>query len=185
MGAPPLWGDFRVCGGNTREPRGDEEGEACKTSCHGADALRQQATSGSPGPGDVRTPHGRRRSRAAMPETIVCGVDQSDAAESVADSVRWLASRLGARLVLLHVAEEPMQEAEELVSSIRVRLSLGARDEILLVEGSPQDRLLAAVEQDGADLLVVGSRGRGAIRSALFGSVSRSLVTMTNSLSPP
>jgi nucleotide-binding universal stress UspA family protein len=38
------------------------------------------------------------------------------------------------------------------------------------VEGSPVAALLAAAE--GADLLVVGSRGRGALRSALLGSVA-------------
>jgi nucleotide-binding universal stress UspA family protein len=112
-----------------------------------------------------------------MPETIVCGVDRSDAAEAVADTARWLANRLQARLVLMHVAEEPMAEAEELVASIRVRLRLGARDDVRLVEGSPQERLLAAADQDDADRLVVGSRGRGTIRSAVFGSVSRSLAT--------
>jgi nucleotide-binding universal stress UspA family protein len=114
---------------------------------------------------------------AEVPETIVCGVDKSDAAEPVADTARWLANRLQSRLVLMHVVEEPLQEAEELVKSIRVRMSLGPGDDLRLVEGSPRERLLAAVEQDGADLLVVGSRGRGAIRSAVFGSVSRSLAT--------
>jgi nucleotide-binding universal stress UspA family protein len=112
-----------------------------------------------------------------MPETIVCGVDTSDAADPVADTARWLANRLRARLVLMHVVEEPMHEAEELITAIRVRLSLGSGDDIRLVEGSPQDCLLAAVEDDDADLLVVGSRGRGALQSAVFGSVSRSLVT--------
>jgi nucleotide-binding universal stress UspA family protein len=42
-----------------------------------------------------------------MPRTIVCGVDQSDAAEAVANTARWFSNRLKARLVLVHVAEEP------------------------------------------------------------------------------
>ena len=112
-----------------------------------------------------------------MPETIVCGLDTSSAADAVADTARWLANRLQARLVLVHVAEEPMAEAEELLTSFRVRLGLGARDDVRLLEGSPEDRLREAVDNDAADLLVVGSRGRGALQSAVFGSVSRSLVT--------
>jgi nucleotide-binding universal stress UspA family protein len=112
-----------------------------------------------------------------MPETIVCGVDTSSATDPVVDTARWLANRLQARLVLVHVIEEPLAEAEELVTAIRVRLGLGTRDDIRLVEGSPQERLREAVDEDGADLLVVGSRGRGALQSAVFGSVSRSLVT--------
>jgi nucleotide-binding universal stress UspA family protein len=112
-----------------------------------------------------------------MPETIVCGVDTSSATDSVVETASWLANRLQARLVLVHVVEEPMAEAEELVIAIRVRLGLGARDDIRLLEGSPQERLQQTVDEDGADLLVVGSRGRGALQSAVFGSVSRSLVT--------
>src|SRR5262249_6718507 len=112
-----------------------------------------------------------------MPETIVCGVDTSSATDPVADTARRLANRLQARLMLVHVVEEPLAEAEELVTAIRVRLGLGARDDIRLVEGSPEERLREAVDADGADLLVVGSRGRGALQSAVFGSVSRSLVT--------
>jgi nucleotide-binding universal stress UspA family protein len=112
-----------------------------------------------------------------MPETIVCGLDTSSAADPVADTARWLANRLQARLVLVHVVEEPMAEAEELLTSFRVRLGLGDRDDVRLLEGSPEERLREAVDEDGADLLVVGSRGRGALQSAVFGSVSRSLVT--------
>jgi hypothetical protein len=42
-----------------------------------------------------------------MPRTIVCGVDQSDAAEAVAKTARWLSNRLTVRLVPMHIAEEP------------------------------------------------------------------------------
>jgi nucleotide-binding universal stress UspA family protein len=37
-----------------------------------------------------------------MPRTIVCGVDQSDAAEAAANTARWLAKLVKARLVLVH-----------------------------------------------------------------------------------
>ena len=72
-----------------------------------------------------------------MPRTIVCGVDQSDAAEAVANSARWLANRLKARLVLVHVAEEPAREAEAVLASVRVQLGFGSRDDVRLVDGSP------------------------------------------------
>ena len=39
-----------------------------------------------------------------MPRTIVCGVDDSEAAVAVADTARWLANGLQSRLVLVHVA---------------------------------------------------------------------------------
>ena len=60
-----------------------------------------------------------------VPRTIICGVDDSDAAEAVVDTARWFANRLQGQLVLVHVAEVPMQEAEALMTSIRVRLGLG------------------------------------------------------------
>jgi nucleotide-binding universal stress UspA family protein len=103
-------------------------------------------------------------------------VDGSDAAPAVADTADWLAHGLNAQLLLLHVTEQPRAEDEEFLASIRDRLGVPA-DQVRQVEGAPADRLLAAVEQEGAELLVVGSRGRGSIRSALFGSVSRRLAS--------
>jgi nucleotide-binding universal stress UspA family protein len=46
--------------------------------------------------------------------------------------------------------------------------------ERIVSEGSPGDVLVEAA--DGADLVVVGSRGRGGLRSALLGSVSSHVV---------
>jgi nucleotide-binding universal stress UspA family protein len=111
-----------------------------------------------------------------MPSTIVCGVDTSDAAAAVADTAQWLARALSARLLVLHISEEPASEGKELLASLRDRLTLPA-DDIRQTDGTPTDRLLEAVQQDGAELLVVGSRGRGSISSAVFGSVSRRLAT--------
>ena len=53
-----------------------------------------------------------------MPRTIVCDVDQSDAAEAVANTARWLADRLQSRLLLVHVVEEPAREAEAVLTSV-------------------------------------------------------------------
>ena len=71
-----------------------------------------------------------------MPRTIVCDVDQSDAAEAVANTARWLANRLKERLLLAHVAEEPVREAEAVLTSVRGQLSFGSRDDVRLVDGS-------------------------------------------------
>lgn len=112
-----------------------------------------------------------------MPHTIVCGVDDSDTAARVADTARWLADGLDARLLLLQVAVEPGEKEIDLPPLVRARVVLGEEDEVRLVDGSPSQRLLATVSEDGAELLVVGTRGRGSIRSAVFGSVSRTLAT--------
>jgi len=49
-----------------------------------------------------------------------------------------------------------------------------ARCEVLL--GNPVDEIVAYADTIDADLIVLGSRGRGAIASALLGSVSRGVL---------
>jgi nucleotide-binding universal stress UspA family protein len=45
-----------------------------------------------------------------------------------------------------------------------------------LLEGDPAEQILELARARGADLIVVGSRGRGAIAEALLGSVSQAIV---------
>jgi nucleotide-binding universal stress UspA family protein len=112
-----------------------------------------------------------------MLETILCGVDESDAAGGVVRTAHWLADQLESRLVLIHVSDEPIRDADGVLASIRDRLGLGSGDDLRSTEGTPAQSLIDEVKHVGADLLVVGSRGRGPISSAVFGSVSRTLVT--------
>ena len=66
------------------------------------------------------------------------------------------------------------ETAEEIVTDAVARveeLSPGVSIEKLACEGHPADELLR--ESEGADLLVVGSRGLGGFRSLLLGSVSQ------------
>jgi len=44
------------------------------------------------------------------------------------------------------------------------------------VRGQTADALIAAADRRSAELLVIGSRGRGALRTALLGSVSMALM---------
>jgi nucleotide-binding universal stress UspA family protein len=108
-----------------------------------------------------------------MAQTIVAGVDRSDAAEPVVDAASWLASRLGTRLLVVHAVGAPVEEAQELLESLRARLPGADDTSTRLVEGSPADRLIEVADDEDAELLVVGSRGRGAISSAVLGGVSR------------
>jgi nucleotide-binding universal stress UspA family protein len=63
---------------------------------------------------------------------------------------------------------------KELDEAIEETLGADADVERVVSEGSPGDVLVEAAT--GADLVVVGSRGRGGLRSALLGSVSSHVV---------
>ncbi len=114
-----------------------------------------------------------------MSDLILCAVDGSDATGRVLDTGQWLATTLGVRLVVLH-ATDGHDGADETVAAIRDHLG-DASAEVRVVEGGAAERILSAAGEENPELLVVGSRGRGALRSALLGSVSHEVAARTRS----
>jgi nucleotide-binding universal stress UspA family protein len=138
-----------------------------------------------------------------MGESIVCGVDGSADSLAALGVAARLAERLEARLVLAHVAEpalapyaavgrigpggiapRPMtlatrDEQEEagarLLEQRAAEHGLGDVEQRVVV-GFPAERLADLADDEDAELIVVGSRGRGRLKAALLGSVSSSLV---------
>ena len=126
---------------------------------------------------------------------IVCGVDGSEQARHAASAALRLADRLGAQLTLVHVTPTrsmaPVDSfpwasipaptrARPSSPSPRPRLrSTPCSSDVAAASVEREVRLgepaavLAEVAADcGAEMIVVGSRGRGAWRSAVLGSVS-------------
>jgi nucleotide-binding universal stress UspA family protein len=137
-----------------------------------------------------------------METSILCGVDGSPDSEVALGVARGLAKRLGARLVLANVVEpipgpsgtvgtigfgnvartaipdelaERIRGAERLLEETAARLNLGTADR-RVVAGFAAERLADLADEEAAELIVVGSRGRGAFKAAFLGSVSTSLI---------
>jgi nucleotide-binding universal stress UspA family protein len=137
-----------------------------------------------------------------MSTAIVCGVDGSPDSNAAVGLAARMAERLGARLVLAHVAEPaldyayaapygslsasgPREEQELLAAQEQIGAELleeaaeraGLADVTHRVAvGLPAEQLAEIADDERAELIVVGSRGRGAFKSAFLGSVSNSLV---------
>ena len=132
-----------------------------------------------------------------MSRPVVCGVDWSEESIAAARVAAGLSGRLRASLVLAHVVDEhPVfpygsetamnrrrhqahEEAAWRFERLGQRLGLpGAESRVLF--GAPADELAGLALEEDAALLVVGSRGRGAVKTALFGSVSSGLSRMAD-----
>jgi nucleotide-binding universal stress UspA family protein len=138
-----------------------------------------------------------------MDTSIVCGVDGSPDSDAALAVAARMAERLGARLVLAHVAEPvlvpyahaapfggmstagPLAAHEEKLAQGEAALRLleqaaeaggvaGAEHRVAI--GLPAERLAEIADDEDAELIVVGSRGRGAFKAAFLGSVSASLI---------
>jgi nucleotide-binding universal stress UspA family protein len=136
-----------------------------------------------------------------MSDSILCGVDGSADSQAALAVATRLANRLQAKLVLAHVAEPahlpyaaaapfggmagPMAITEEvgMRKEAAERLLEEVADDAGLVDterrvavGSAAEGLADLADEVNADMIVVGSRGRGAFKAAFLGSVSSSLV---------
>lgn len=125
---------------------------------------------------------------------IVVGLDGSAGSLQALEWAYGEALLSGAELTAVHGWIYPYAGPRTSVSEPRTQMQLDAMEELKssleslgprltsgsihmhpkLVEQSPAQALLE--EAKDADLVVVGSRGRGALRSALLGSVSRTVV---------
>ena len=123
--------------------------------------------------------------------TILLATDLTAASREATDHAIGLASRLGARLLIVNVLEkrrltgpgshdrvdQARSEREALlVQVVREAREAGVTAEFLVWDGEPGDSIAAAAEAERADLVVVGTRGRRGAERMLLGSVSDHVV---------
>jgi nucleotide-binding universal stress UspA family protein len=123
--------------------------------------------------------------------TILLATDLTAASREATERAIDLAGRLGARLLIVNVLEkrrlagggshERVDQARSereshLVKVVRNARAAGVTAEFLVWEGDPGGSIAAAAEAEGADLVVVGTRGRSGAERMLLGSVSDHVV---------
>lgn len=123
-------------------------------------------------------------------QTFLVPHDFSDDAEAALGTAVELARRLGARLHLLHVYQQPVDvlspygvaippnvgpelraAAERRLQKIAARIS-GVPTEVHVAEGPPAPVIAEQARLLAADLLVMGTHGRTGLRHLLLGSVA-------------
>jgi nucleotide-binding universal stress UspA family protein len=99
---------------------------------------------------------------------IICGVDGSRGSLAAARLGSALGQRLARRVDFVHVAvaaEERYQREKSAALQAELAKALGAPAVVRVTAGAPAERLVAASWH--ASLLVIGTRGVGALRRAL------------------
>jgi nucleotide-binding universal stress UspA family protein len=138
---------------------------------------------------------------AQMQKPVVCGVDGSAQSQAALTVAARLADSVDARLVVAHVVEQlhtpyaalgatgpglpapppatvleaQVRDGERLVKDMTEQAGLGTAER-RVVSGVPAHELAKLAEDENAAFIVVGSRGRSALKAAVLGSVSTTLI---------
>ncbi len=124
---------------------------------------------------------------------ILVAVDESKQAGWAVDLAARLALAHKSRLILLHVVfipplqpeaafvepidrEEYFRQAGELLEQVKAQIPGVVQVETVLREGDAANEICKAAQTIGADLIVMGTHGRGAIGRMLLGSVANGIV---------
>lgn len=126
---------------------------------------------------------------------ILCPTDFSETAAAAERHAVALARALGAELVLLHVASEALSRetlgtpevrrvfesqrawvTETLAAKVRELTTGGVSARSVVKTGVPWREVVGAVEEEHADMIVMGTQGRTGLERLLIGSVAERVV---------
>lgn len=141
-----------------------------------------------------------------MYKKILLPTDGSKSALKAAENAMWTAAQSGAEIIALHVIDmslfaglptegsikgvkemlinEGKKAFEEIVDmSIKCREKQGKDIKIAFVtrEGHPADTILKVVEDQGVDLVIMGTSGKHGMNRFLLGSVAENVVRSSKS----
>ncbi|WP_321371912.1 universal stress protein [uncultured Desulfuromusa sp.] len=129
--------------------------------------------------------------------TVLTAIDFSDSSDNAFQMALSLAKSFSAKLLVLHVINEPVnlrgfyvphisfekleEEIEEgaqkmMESFCRSNLVDFTDYECLIVAGLPYEQIIKQAEEKSADLIVLGTHGRTGIDHVLFGSTAEKVV---------
>jgi nucleotide-binding universal stress UspA family protein len=130
---------------------------------------------------------------------ILVPIDFDETSDRALDHALALAGELGAKVTVVHVYSLPVYSppdgsyipAVELSTAVEAgarrqldelvhaRRAAGATLEASLRSGRAADEICEAARETGADLIVMGTHGRGLVGRALLGSVAQSVVRLS------
>ena len=126
-------------------------------------------------------------------ERLLLATDLSEASSAATEEAFLLAGRLGASLLVVSVIDpgslllpggrfrariDQVREHREVAAQALVERGRehGVAVSFLVWTGDPGDMIVSAAEAERADMIVVGSHGRGAVGRLFLGSVSEHVV---------
>lgn len=139
---------------------------------------------------------------SSFPTKILVATDGSEDANLAAHTAIDLSNRTGAELHVVHARQDvrlatglPAMAQDEYTRTLerweqedrefleeqaeRLRSAGGNVSGAHLKKGRPADEIVGLTEELGADLIVMGSRGLGAVKRLVVGSVSEGVVNLT------
>jgi nucleotide-binding universal stress UspA family protein len=141
----------------------------------------------------VTVPESPGQGSSAPAHKILLATDLSPTSGPATDEAFAAARRLGAHLLVVSVIDStslrlPGGRFNVRVDQVRARREMAAQELVqrgrregvgvtfLVWEGDPGDSILEAARAESADMIVLGSHGRGPIGRLLLGSVSQHVV---------
>jgi nucleotide-binding universal stress UspA family protein len=102
--------------------------------------------------------------------TILFANDFSEGSDHAFDYALSLAQRYSAKLLIVHVINEPMERfcSENLAGFDRY--------EQFVITGVPYEEIVRKADESGADLIIMGTHGRKGVDHLLFGSTAERVV---------